>query len=102
MRVWVLTGHDPATGCATRPVAVAGVDADHEVVSWIPLEHLAAHRWRSVLATATRPLADTLEYWVDASDGISLNCEELTDPPPSPDLHGVVEAVVDRQLAEER
>lgn len=112
-RVWVLTGYDPATGCATRPVAVTGTivgddEPDGEggeegggqgIVSWIPLEHIAAERWQTILATATVPLALLLEHWAAEADGITIDVAELAELPAGSDLRGTVELVVDEVLA---
>lgn len=100
-RLWVLHGFDPHTAMASKVVAVAGVADGDEAVSWIPLEHLAAQRWRQILASSTAPLEDTLGYWADAADGVTLEVNELVDPPPSSDLRGAVETVVDLVLAGE-
>jgi hypothetical protein len=111
-RVWVLTGYDPATGCATRPVAVAGtIGGAHKpdgeggeegggqgIVSWIPLEHIAAERWQTILATATVPLALLLEHWAAEADGITIDVAELAELPAGSDLRGTVEVVVDEIL----
>lgn len=114
-RVWVLTGYDPATGCATRPVAVAGAvastvgnadeaggeEADVQgIVSWIPLEHVAAERWQTILATATVPLARLLDHWAVDADGITIDVAELEADglPAGSDLRGTVELVVDEVL----
>jgi hypothetical protein len=101
-RVWVLAGYDPDTGCATRPVAVAGAAGDTVVISWVPLEHVAAERWRQVLARSNAELAATLGHWMVAGDGVTLDVVELETAavPAAGDLRGTVEMVMDRLLVE--
>lgn len=108
-RVWILTGYDPATGAATRPVAAAGTTSDRhpdggdpeEAVSWIPLEHIAAQRWRAIVATATVGLTALLERWMVEADGITIDVAELAEIPAGADLRGAVEMVVDELLTQE-
>lgn len=103
-RTFVLLALDPATGAATRMVAVAGTEGpgpdgrSAEALSWVPLEFVAAGVWRERLASATAPLAEALAHWAEAADGIASDVVEV-DAPPSPDLAGAVEALMDEILA---
>lgn len=120
IRVWMLLGFDPATGCATTVVAVAGTGTDIatdsavplgaetveavsgdavEALSWVPLEHQAATRWQTILASRRAGLDHTLEYWADAADGVLLDAVELTDIPTAGDVRSAVEMVMDSVLA---
>jgi len=97
-RVFVLLAHDPATGCATAPVAVVGVGpGGASCVSWLPHQELG-EGWRARLATTTAPLAEALEVWLGVADGVATDVVEL-EAPASPNLRGSVEAVLDDVMA---
>ncbi|MFP5319476.1 MAG: hypothetical protein ACLGI2_14440 [Acidimicrobiia bacterium] len=97
-RVFALMAHDPATGCATAPVAVAGVGPDGtSCVSWVPYHELA-DGWRARLATTTVALGEAIEAWGELADGVAWDVVEL-EAPASPDLRGSVEAALDEILA---
>ena len=97
-RVFVLMARDPSAGCATVPVAVAGIDEDGgSCVSWLRYRD-EAEAWRARVAAAASPLAESLEAWLELADGVSWDVVELA-PPASPDLRGAVEAAVDEILA---
>lgn len=96
-RLFVLLGHDPATGAATAVAAVAGVEADRLAVSWMPYEP-AAEPWRQRLGATTVTPAEALAVWALAADGISWDVAEL-ESAGSPDLRGDVEAALDELLA---
>ena len=97
-RVFVLMAHDPATGCASAPVAVVGVGGGGTgFVSWVPYQDLA-ERWRARLATTTAPLAEAVEAWLELADGVATDVVEL-EAPASADLRGSVEAALDDVLA---
>ena len=89
--------HDPATGAATQPVTVLVVDGPGSVVSWVPLEDIAASDWRARVA-GTDP-AEAVGRWVEEANGITWDLVELV-PPGTPDLRGDAEALVDDLLAE--
>ena len=88
---------DPVTGAATHPVAVVVVDGPDSVVSWVPLEDVAAIEWRARAAEADP--AEAVEGWVEEANGITWDLVEL-DPPGTPDLRGDAEALMDDLLAE--
>lgn len=97
-RVFVLLAHDPATGCATAPVAVVGVEPDGaSFVSWLPHQELG-QGWRATMAATTAPLAEALEVWLGGADGVAADVVEL-EAPASPNLRGSVEAVIDHVMA---
>ena len=96
-RAWALLAHDPDTGAATLPVAVLVVDGSDSVVSWVPLEDIAASDWRA-RAAGTDP-ADAVGRWVEEANGITWDLVELL-PPGTPDLRGDAEALMDDLLAE--
>jgi len=87
-----LLAHDPATGAATLPVALLGVDGAQSVVSWVPLEHAAGAGWRARLAVADPAAA--VAGWVEGANGVVWDLVELTAPG-TPDLRGDVEALLD-------
>lgn len=95
-RAWALLAHDPATGAATRPVAVLAVEGADSVVSWVPLEHVAGADWRARLASADP--AGNVDTWVEGANGVVWDLVELT-PPGTPDLRGDAEALLDDFLA---
>ena len=88
---------DSATGTATLPVAVLAADGPDSVVSWVPLEDVAAGEWRARFADANP--AQAVERWVEEANGITWDLVEL-DPPGTPDLRGDAEALLDDLLAE--
>ena len=96
-RAWALLAHDSATGAATLPVAVLAVDGSDSVVSWVPLEDVAAIEWRARAAEVDP--ADAVEAWVEEANGITWDLVEL-DPPGTPDLQGDAETLMDDLLAE--
>jgi len=99
-RLYVLLAYDPATGCATRPVAVAGVEGAASAVSWVPLEHLAAEGWRTRIAgLGDAPLVGPLRRWEATADGISVDLALLPSSDLDLDLVGAVEAAVADLLA---
>jgi hypothetical protein len=95
-RLYVLLGHDAATGAATATAAVVGVDGGHWVVSWMPYEP-AAEPWRQRLGEVSVAVSDALEAWAEGADGVSFDVVEL-EPAGSPDLRGDVEAALDELL----
>lgn len=96
-RVVALSTHDPTTGAATKVVAIAGTDGNETIISWIPLEHLAATDWRDRVALAGQ-LPGALAHWAEAANGITFDVIEL-EAPSSPDLRGSIEILVDEFLA---
>ncbi len=96
-RAWALLAHDQATGAATRAVAVLAVAGPDSVVSWVPLEDVAAGDWRA-RAAGVDP-AGAVEGWVEEANGITWDLVELV-PPGTPDLRGDAEALIDDLLAE--
>lgn len=96
-RAWALLAHDPDTGAATLPVAVLVVDGSGSVVSWVPLEDIAAGDWRSRVADTDPAAADG--RWVEEANGITWDLVELL-PPGTPDLRRDAEALMDDLLAE--
>jgi hypothetical protein len=101
-RAWALLAFDPATGCATTIVAIAGVDGDGgpgaEAVSWVPLVGSADQGWRERLTEARgEPLAVIVERAAEAG-GIAVDIQELA-PPEAADLRGAVEVLMDEVLA---
>jgi hypothetical protein len=103
-RLFLLLALDPATGAATRPVGVVGVDGETVVASFLPYV-AGADLWRGRLAEATATPAATIAYWLDAADGVASAIGELDADgaadgvAASPgELHGLVELAVDRLL----
>ena len=96
-KAWALMAHDPATGAATLPVAVLAVDGPDSVVSWVPLEDVAASEWRARAAEVDP--AGAIQGWVEEANGITWDLVELV-PPGTPDLRGDAEALMDDLLAE--
>jgi hypothetical protein len=93
---------DPATGCATTIVAIAGVDGcggpGAEAVSWMPLVGSAGQGWRDRLSEGSgEPLAVIVERAVEAG-AVAVDIQELA-PPEAADLRGAVEALMDEVLA---
>lgn len=95
-RAWALLAHDPATGAATLPVGVLDVDGADSVVSWVPLEHLAAADWAARVAAGDPAVA--VDRWAAEANGIVWDLVELTSPG-TPDLRGDAEALLDDFLA---
>lgn len=96
-RVFVLLAHDPATGLATRPVGALGLEGDRHYESWLPHE-AAGEVWRERLARVGVPVPEALDSWRETADGVAVDLAEV-DAPPSPELAGAVELVVDELLA---
>ena len=97
-RVFVLLAFDPATRCATRPVAVVGVDARGRAeMSWVPLEHVAALAWADRVAAAGDKLVDAVDEWLRSSNGLTMNIAEVPVPSAA-DLRGAIEIVMDELL----
>lgn len=91
-RTWALIAYDAATGAATLPVAVLGVDGADSAVSWVPLEHAAGADWRTRLGAADPAAA--VDGWLETANGVVWGLVEL-DPPGTPDLRGDVEVLLD-------
>jgi hypothetical protein len=99
-RLYALCSLDRDTGCATKIVAVAGVDdAGGEAVSWIPLQTQASAPWRARLAAADGPLAETLAWWADNANRVTADVVDIPTPPGPADLGTSVESAVDDLLA---
>lgn len=99
LRAFVLLAFDPVTRCATRPVAVVGLDAQRRVeISWVPLEHVAAQTWSDLVAAAGEDLAAAIDEWVLSSNGVTIDIVEVAAPGAA-DLRGAVEIVMDELLA---
>ncbi|MDQ3573601.1 MAG: hypothetical protein M3404_01555 [Actinomycetota bacterium] len=102
-RVFVLLAHDPTTGWASAPVGALGLagndwsDGGEQHLSWVPY-HRLAEPWRQRLGATSVPLAQAVGEWASTADGVGWDLAEV-DSPPSPDLRGAVEAVVDDILA---
>ena len=102
-RVFVLLAHDPATGWASSPVGALGLAGDdspngaEQHLSWVPY-HRLVEPWRQRLGATSVPLAQAVGEWASTADGVGWDLVEV-DPPPSADLRGAVEAVVDEILA---
>jgi hypothetical protein len=96
-RVFVLLAHDPATGAATAPAGVVGMEGGRVELSWVPYAP-AAEPWRSRVAEATSPLSEAIEGWAELADGVSWELAEL-EPAGSADLRGDVEIALDELLA---
>lgn len=102
-RVFVLLAHDPATGWASAPVGALGLastegpSGEEAHVSWVPYHRLGGP-WRQRVSATSVPLAQAVGEWAASADGVGWDLAEV-DPPPSPDLRGAVEAVVDEILA---
>ena len=95
-RAWALMAHDPATGAATLAVGVLGVDGADSVVSWVPLEHVAAADWAARLGGVDPAVA--VDRWAAEANGIVWDLVELTSPGTA-DLRGDAEALLDDFLA---
>lgn len=102
-RVFVLYGFDETTACASRAVAVLGMEhsdgKEHSSLSWVPLEHESAALWRLRLAMNNQPLTGAVDRWLEEANGLTFDLELVVEVARDADLASVVEAVVDRVLA---
>lgn len=97
----LLLAADHATGAATLPVGVLGVDGDDHHASWVPLEP-RADAWKDRLnAAAGITLAERIAFWSESANGLTLDLAQLDETTPDLPLHEAVEAALDAILAAE-
>lgn len=96
-RIFVLLGRDRGTGLAVRPAGVLGFEPEGFHVSFVPYEP-AAEAWRDRVLTASAPVAEAVDRWLEFADGVTFDLLEVSGPSPS-DLRTAVESVMDELLA---